>query len=265
MRLWQKIRALFRLSAEPALSIAQDIGEGPVVIFVHGIASSAATWHRVVPKVSEHYRCILIDLLGFGASPAPKGATFTIEEHVEAIRVTIASLGLTAPFILAGHSLGALLSARFAAQYPAQVSRLVLVSPPVYLTSSEIGDPLVRARVDIYMRAYEFLRSNKEFTIANATRIGKLMQISSVFEISERNWRAFVLSLQNCIESQTTISDMAAVRVRIDVVYGAFDQFIAPGTLRIIEQLRNVTMHRVEVSDHLVRKRLAAEVVKVID
>ena len=39
------------------------------------------------------------------------------------------------------------------------------------------------------------------------------------------------------------------------VVYGGLDQFIAPGTLRIIEQMRHVTMHRVDVSNHLVRKR----------
>ena len=61
------------------------------------------------------------------------------------------------------------------------------------------------------------------------------------------------------------MSDIAAVRVRIDVVYGAQDQFIAPGTMRIIEQMRHVTMHRVEVNDHLLRKRLARAVATVID
>lgn len=235
-----------------------------MVILIHGIASSAATFKRVIPDLDERYRCIAIDLLGFGESPAPVGATYTIEEHVASIAATIDSLKLRAPFILVGHSLGALLSARYAAQYPERVSRLVLVSPPVYLATSEIGDPRVRNQVGQYMRAYEFLRSNKNFTIANAARIGKLLQISTIFEISERNWDAFILSLKNCIESQTTVSDIAAVRVPIDVVYGALDQFIAPGTLRIIEQMRHVTMHRVEVNDHLVRKRLAKEVVGVI-
>jgi len=54
------------------------------------------------------------------------------------------------------------------------------------------------------------------------------------------------------------------VQVPIDVVYGALDQFMAPGTMRIIEQMRHVTMHRVEVNDHLIRTRLARELVSVI-
>lgn len=259
---WGRVTSAFRRSGPPILHVASDDGDGPVVILIHGIASSAATFHKVIPQLTDHYRCIAIDLLGFGESPA--GVEYTIEEHVAAIAATIHSLRLRAPFILVGHSLGALLSARYAAQNPSQVSRLVLVSPPVYLAASEIGDPRVRNQVGQYMRAYEFLRANKNFTIANAARIGRLLQISSIFEISERNWDAFILSLQNCIESQTTVSDIAAVRVPIDVVYGAQDQFIAPGTLRIIEQMRHVTMHRVEVNDHLVRKRLARTLVEVI-
>jgi len=261
---WGRITSVFRRPA-PALHIADDEGDGPVVIFLHGIASSAATWNPVIPALTAHYRCIAIDLLGFGESAAPVGTTFTIEEHVAAIRSTIESLRLTAPFILVGHSLGSLLSARYAARYPAHVSRLVLVSPPVYIAPAAIGDPRVRARVDGYMKAYEFLRSNKSFTIANAARIGKVLGISSIFEISDRNWDAFILSLQNCIESQTTVSDIAAVAVPIDVIYGSLDQFIAPGTMQIIEQMRHVTMHRVEANDHLVRKRLAREVVAVVD
>jgi hypothetical protein len=79
------------------------------------------------------------------------------------------------------------------------------------------------------------------------------------------NWEAVRLSLQNSIESQTTISDIAAVRVPVDVVYGALDPFLFSGGLRIVEQMRHVTMHRVEANDHLVRRRLARAVVAVID
>lgn len=264
MSWWGRVIDRLHRSPPPLLNIPSDDGDGPVIILIHGIASSAATFKNVIPQLTEKYRCITIDLLGFGESPAPEGATYTIEEHVAAITATIKSLGLRAPFILVGHSLGALLSARYAAVNPEQVSRLVLVSPPVYIAQSEIGDPRVRTQLGFYMKAYEYLRSNKDFTIANATRIGKLLQISAVFEISERNWTPFILSLQNCIESQTTVSDIAAVQVPIDVVYGALDQFIAPGTMRIIEQMRQVTMHRVEVNDHLIRTRLARELVAVI-
>lgn len=260
----QRIGDALRRDRAPLLHVAEDVGEGPVIVLLHGIASSAATFQRVIPQLRDRYRCISLELLGFGGSPAPEGATYTIEEHVASIRATIASLRLGAPFILVGHSLGSLLSARYAAQYPGSVSRLVLVSPPVYLSPTELGDPLARAQVGMYLKAYEFLRTNRDFTMGTAATISRLLKLGTALEVTDRNWNAFRLSLENCIESQTTVADIAAVRVPIDVVYGALDQFMAPGTLRIIEQMRHVTMHRVEVNDHLVRARLANEVVKVI-
>lgn len=264
MGFWGTLRRWLHPSRAPVLNIVADEGDGPVIVFIHGIASSSATFARVIPQLSDRYRCISFDLLGFGDSPSPGDATFTIEEHVDSIRATIHSLKLDAPFILVGHSLGSLLAARYAARHPSKVSRLVLVSPPVYVPASQIGDPLVRARVGAYMRAYEFLRTNKEFTMATADTLRRLFQLDEILDVSEHNWRAFVLSLQNCIETQTTISDIAAVRVPIDVVYGSLDQFIAPGTMRIIEQMRHVTMHRIEANDHLIRKRLARRLVQVI-
>ncbi len=264
MAWWARLRTIFCGPPTPLLHIADDTGEGPVIVFVHGIASSAATFKQLIPMLSDHHRCVTIDLLGFGGSPAPDGATYTIEEHVAAIHATIGSLALRAPFVLVGHSLGSLLSARFAAVHPERVSRLVLVSPPIYLSPTEIGDPRVRAQVGAYLRVAQFMRENKQFTIASAARIASIFQLKDVLEVSERTWMPFMLSLKNCIESQTTVSDIAAVRVPIDVVYGAQDQFIAAGTMRIIEQMRHVTMHRVEVNDHLMRGRLARAVAGVL-
>ncbi|MBH0099726.1 alpha/beta hydrolase [Salinibacterium sp. NSLL150] len=265
MNLWGALRRRILPSRAPLLNIAADEGDGPVIIFLHGIASSAATFAHVIPQLSDHYRCISFDLLGFGESPSPADSNYTIEDHVDSIRSTVHSLKLDAPFILVGHSLGSLLAARYAAAHPSKVSRLVLVSPPIYVPPNQIGDPLIRARVGAYMRAYEFLRTNKEFTMNTVDTLRRLFQLDDILDVSEHNWRAFGLSLQNCIETQTTVSDIAAVRVPIDVVYGSLDQFIAPGTMRIIEQMRHVTMHRVEANDHLVRKRLAKRLVAVLD
>ena len=264
MAWWSGIVERFRRPPAPVLNVAGDVGEGPVIVFIHGIASSAATFRKLVPLLDDRYRCISIDLLGFGESPSPKDATYTIEEHVASIHATIRSLKLGAPFILVGHSLGSLLAARYTAQHPELVSRLVLISPPVYLAPSEISDERVRSQVGAYLKVYEFLRSNKSFTMASVNTISRLFQLGTALEVSERNWNAFILSLQNCIESQTTVSDIAAVRVPIDVVYGAQDQFISAGTMGIIEQMRHVTMSRVDINDHLVRSRLAKAVAALL-
>jgi cis-3-alkyl-4-acyloxetan-2-one decarboxylase len=247
------------------LHIAIDEGEGPVVLLVHGIASSSISFQQLVPLIGSKHRVIAIDLLGFGDSPVPASAKYTIEEHVTALHRAVRSLRLKAPFILVGHSLGALVSARYAADHPERVAKLVLVSPPVYLDPSALGDPRDRAAMGLYLRAYEYLRANKAFTMRAAAGLDRLSPIRHVLEVSERNWNPFALSLQNAIESQTTVSDIARVRVQVEIVYGMLDPFLMPASIRIVERMRHVTVHRVDANDHVIRKRLAKVVADVID
>ncbi|CAN5605348.1 hypothetical protein BH10ACT7_BH10ACT7_14810 [soil metagenome] len=249
----------------PLLHIADDRGEGPVVVLIHGIASSSVTFQNVVPLIEGSHRCISIDLLGFGGSPIVEDCDYTLADHVEAIRRTIASLRLREPFTLVGHSMGSLIGARFAARYPRLVSKLVLVSPPIYLQPGELSDDLDRGLMDFYLKAYQFFRANKEFTLKNAAIVEKFLSIPKAMDINEKTWTPFVKSLENSIESQTTVSDLAAVQAPVEVVYGAFDQFASEGSLKIVSRMKGVTVHKVAASDHLIGKRLARVVAQAID
>ena len=248
----------------PLLHVASDGGTGPPVIMIHGIASSSVTFERLLPLVTPYHRVIAIDLLGFGESPAPENAEYTIAEHTAALARTIRELELRVPFVLVGHSMGALIASRYAAQNPRRLSRLVLVSPPVYVPTATIGVGFERTAQGLYFRAYEYLRENKDFTIRAAGALARLSPIKNLLEVSERNWRAFVLSLQNSIETQTTLTDLAAVRVPVQVVYGSLDPFLAMSGLRVVEQLRHVTTHRVEGGDHVIRPRMARVIATAI-
>lgn len=264
-----RIRDLLAELREPLLNVSirqepSGASDAPTVVLIHGIASSSSTFDFVVPLISDTHRVIAIDLLGFGGSPAPDGAEYTLDEHVAAISHTIRHLHLE-HFVLVGHSLGCLIGSRYAARHGRHLDKLVLVSPPVYPAPSEIGDPLTRAQVSGYLAIYKFLRNNKDFTIAHASRVAKLLPIEHVMEITETNWTAFVKSLENCIETQTIISDLAAVDVPVEIVYGRFDEFLVPGSLAILSKMRGVTTHRVEVSDHVIRRPMARVVAQAID
>jgi len=252
------------LRRAPLLHVAIDDGEGPVVVMLHGIASSSVTFEFVVPLVAPTHRVVAIDLLGFGGSPAPADADYTLDDHVAALSRTIDALRLPGRFVLVGHSLGALIATRYAASHPGRVGRLVLVSPPIYLPPEQLGDGASRTAMGLYLRAYEYLRGNKAFTIGAAARLAALSPIPGVLDVSERTWTPFVRSLRNAIESQTAISDLAAVRAPVDLVYGTLDPFLMPAGLRIAEQFRHVTVHRVAGVDHVIRPRLARVVATAI-
>ncbi|QEO09431.1 alpha/beta fold hydrolase [Protaetiibacter larvae] len=248
----------------PLLHVAGDVGTGPAVVLIHGIASSSVTWTNLVPLLRSEYRCISIDLLGFGGSPAPADAEYTLKEHVEALAHTIKRLKLREPFVLIGHSMGGLIAPRYAARNPRRVRRLVLVSPPIYVSPTALSDDRDRTVQDLYLRAYRFLRENEDFTLRNAAIVEKLLPIPKAMDINAATWNAFVKSLEHTIESQTTISDLAALRVPVEIVYGTLDEFASPGGIRIAERLRGVTVTRVRASDHLIGKRLARAVAAAV-
>jgi pimeloyl-ACP methyl ester carboxylesterase len=252
------------LRRPPLLHVAIDVGTGPPVVMIHGIASSSVTFERLVPLVEPYHRVIAIDLLGFGESPAPEDAEYTMDEHAAALARTVRSLRLRGPFVLVGHSMGALIASRYAAVNPGKVSRLVIISPPIYVPTSTIGGTGGRTAMDLYFRTYEYLRENKDFTMRAAASLARLSPIKNLLDVSERNWRAFALSLQNSIETQTTLSDLAAVRVPVELIYGSLDPLLAPVGIKIVEQLRHVTTHKVDGGDHVIRNRLARVVATAI-
>jgi len=256
------LRRLFRRA--PLLNVSADRGEGPIVVLLHGIASSWVTFENVIPLVEDRHRVIALDLLGFGSSPAPPDADYSVREHVASVTRTLNHLGVKGEFVLVGHSMGALISTRYAAVHPGRLSKLVLVSPPIYLAPTEIGSDRDRAAMGLYFKVYEFLRGNKDFTIRAAAQVARMSPIAGLLEVSERNWRAFVLSLERSIESQTTLSDLASVKVPVDLIYGTLDLFLAPAGIQIAGQFRNVTVHRIAGVDHVIRPKMARVVATAV-
>jgi pimeloyl-ACP methyl ester carboxylesterase len=105
----------------------EDLGDGsPSLVFLHYFAGSLRSWAHVTGDLSRAFRCLRIDLPGFGRSP-PLPA-FSVDTVAQAIAQRIASLGLGA-YILVGHSMGGKLALACAAAAPPDLAGLVLVAP----------------------------------------------------------------------------------------------------------------------------------------
>ncbi len=106
-----------------------ETGEGDAVVLLHGIGSAATSWGCVLtaPALVARHRLIAWDAPGYGDS-APLAADWpTAQGYAEALAALLDTLGI-AQAHLVGHSLGALMAARFAAAYPQRTLSLSLVS-----------------------------------------------------------------------------------------------------------------------------------------
>ncbi|HEV7735550.1 MAG TPA: alpha/beta fold hydrolase [Candidatus Binatia bacterium] len=101
-------------------------GEGPVLLLLHGIAGSSATWNDVLPWLAERYCVVAPDLLGHGESAKPRG-DYSLGAYASAVRDLMGVLGHHQATVV-GHSLGGGVAMQLAYQFPERCERLVLVS-----------------------------------------------------------------------------------------------------------------------------------------
>lgn len=104
----------------------RDAGHGEVLLLVHGMAGSAATWRAVLPQLAKKYRVVAPDLLGHGESAKPRG-DYSLGAFAVWLRDFLDELGITRATVV-GHSLGGGVAMQFVYQHPDYCERLVLIS-----------------------------------------------------------------------------------------------------------------------------------------
>lgn len=169
-------------------------GDGKVLILLPGFPASLKYWastQRFLVKLG--YRVIPIDLLGLGAAPKPKDIDYTYEDHIEYVHRMIEEFGIGTKLTLIGHSMGALLAARYAINYPNSVDKIILLNPPLYIDSSEAyatlrnTGRLYRLMLDSKFRgiAWMFARRLSLGLIANHTKISRDRSLEQIIESAE--------------------------------------------------------------------------------
>lgn len=101
-------------------------GRGPLLVLLHGIAGSSATWQDVMPALAEHFTVVAPDLLGHGQSAKPP-TEYSLGGFASGVRDLLTVLGHRRATI-AGHSLGGGVAMQFAYQFPEICERLVLIA-----------------------------------------------------------------------------------------------------------------------------------------
>lgn len=103
-----------------------DVGEGPAVVLLHGLASRWSVWFRNIPALAVDHRVIAVDLPGFGRSESLGGRP-EIRDYVDAVAELLDRLNISRVRIV-GHSMGAIIAQQFAARHHDRTAALVLVA-----------------------------------------------------------------------------------------------------------------------------------------
>ena len=215
------------------------------IVMIHGIASNSGTYGSALDyfrslKELGDVRFVTFDLLGSGESLSDDGLNYDYDEQIEALHNSIAELKIDTPLVLVGHSLGTFIVTRYAAKYPDEVARLILVSAPIYL-ESDFDNPTFMMGIELF----------KNTIGAREPEIVK--------------GKAFINSMDNIVLNRKNYSVLAQLATPTTLIYGAEDQLIASHNIpRLLKENSSITAIRTD-GGHGVTKDKYTRIAKLLE
>lgn len=218
-----------------------DQGAGSAaLVFLHYFAGSLRSWVHVAGDLSRIYRCLRIDLPGFGRSPPLP--SFSVDRVGGTIAQHIADRRL-GPYVLVGHSMGGKLALACAADPPPGLTGVVLVAPSP--PSPEPMDEKERAR----LLATHGDRASAEQTLRTIMRRLIPAEDADIFLADNLMTSAEAWHWWLAQGSRETITAQAG-RVACPVLFmgGSEDPVIAPAVIKTEVMPRLTDASRVEIA-----------------
>jgi pimeloyl-ACP methyl ester carboxylesterase len=121
---WPAHQRWIEIDGTPANVI--ELGDGPPLLFVHGLAGRWQNWLENIPHFAGRHRVVAIDLPGFGASAMPREA-ISIAGYARFLEGVCDVLSIDAAAVV-GNSMGGHIASELAIRSPQRVERLMLVA-----------------------------------------------------------------------------------------------------------------------------------------
>jgi len=77
-----------------------DEGEGPLLLLIHGFPTASWDWHKMWGDLTQRFRVIAPDMIGFGYSAKPKNYTYSITDQARLHEAFVAHLGVEEAHLL---------------------------------------------------------------------------------------------------------------------------------------------------------------------
>lgn len=218
---------------------------GPTVVLLHGIGSQARSFDIAIRQLPADWRVIAWNAPGYGRSdPLPQPCPQALD-YAQALHRLIRELRLPT-VVLAGHSLGALVGAAYAATHRDQVSHLLLASPALgHGMAPGTLSAAAQARIDDLQaqgpQAFAAARAGRlVFRPEQAPELLARVQ-QAMSQVNSRGYGAAVRMLS----SGRLLDDAVRLLVPTDVIVGAEDVVTPPdGARRVHETLNPPTRGR---------------------
>lgn len=206
-----------------------------LILFIHGLGSSSATWGDIPEALAEHYHTIAIDLIGFGLSDKPD-ADYTIQYFSKFIKDFLRQekngIKDTDKITIIGHSLGGYIALDYAIENKAQIDKLVLID-----SSGMLNEPtkLLERYLDAaleknYFNRYKMITQVFEDMLAQPSRHLHSKTIAFIGIIDEKGAKdAFKSAHENSTKGSIDLQRLKQIKdIPCLIIWGKNDKLIFP-------------------------------------
>ncbi|GAC1430434.1 MAG: hypothetical protein NVSMB68_02710 [Thermoanaerobaculia bacterium] len=217
-------------------------GRGDPIVFIPGLQASTRYWGSAFQELATDHRLIYVDALGFGQSPWPIHEP-TLDDHLASIRQTLLALDAKSHITIVAHSFGTILAAYYAARFPAEVDRVVLLGTPVFHDARD-----ARSRIREMSSFGALFSLNPFFAREGCLLMGAVRPLLyRVLPYLDRNlpaavvqdsvlhdWPAINGAIQNILLRQPIEPALRQLGARVTLVHGASDSVTPMETMRSV-------------------------------
>jgi non-heme chloroperoxidase len=218
----------------------EDIGEGIPVVFIHGWPLNHKMFeYQFIQLPRQGYRCIGIDLRGFGKSDSPWEG-YTYNRMADDIRAVIDELKLESA-VLVGFSVGGAIAVRYMSRHASHgISKLILMGAaapsfvqrdhfPFGAPEEQVEELLVAIHTDRPQMVTDF---SKVFTATSGSDSFASWLHQHAVDASAQG----TLRLLESLRDEDLRGDIASIRVPTAIFHGESDQICSIELAKLLHQ-----------------------------
>jgi 2-(acetamidomethylene)succinate hydrolase len=246
----------------------RERGEGPLMLFCHGITANSAVFGDLTSHLSKRFRTVAIDQRGHGRSDKP-AVGYSADDYAKDIANLIHALN-RGPAIIVGHSLGSRNGVTAAAKYPELVRSVVAIDFTPYI-ETEVLDSL-ESRVNAGDQLFKDLFTVEAYLAARYPKI-PLNAIKVRAESGYQGVEGGFRPLASAAAMTQTVAGLRAdlvpafrdVTKPVLIVRGAESKLVSEAALQKTSQLRpDLPVVVVPGADHYVHEEAPEIVLRAI-
>jgi 3-oxoadipate enol-lactonase len=231
-----------------------DEGSGTAVVLVHGFPFDASAWRDDARALASEMRIVAPSMRGFGGTPLADPPSITIDGMADDVAAILDALGLTAPIVIGGLSMGGYVALAFARRFPHRVRALVLAD-----TRADADTDEARANRDAGIEKVRggdlagFVDGLVPKILSEKTRIDRPEVFARIRGLMMTASPAAVVEMLRALRDRPDARpSLSTISQRALVLVGEHDALMPPAIAQVLRDgLRNAELRTIPEAGHI--------------